>query len=99
MVLTTVVVRRSDGWAVLRNGGLQAVGGGVMATLGYGIVLWAMSRTTMASVASLRESSVLFAALLGTRLLGEPFGRRRAIAALVLVVGLVLIQLTKSGPH
>ena len=63
-----------------------------MATLAYAIVLWAMSRTTMVEVASLRESSVLFAALLGTRVLGEPFGRRRVIAALLLVLGLVLIQ-------
>jgi len=99
MVLTTILVRRSDGWAALRRGGLQAVGGGIMATIGYGIVLWAMSRMTMASVASLRESSVLFAALLGTRLLGEPFGRRRTIASFMLVVGLILIQLTKPGPR
>ena len=99
MVLTTILVRRRDGWSVVREGGLQAVGGGIMATVGYGIVLWAMSRTTMASVASLRESSVLFAALLGTRLLGEPFGRRRTIASFVLVAGLILIQLTKSARH
>jgi drug/metabolite transporter (DMT)-like permease len=98
MVLTTILVRGRDGWAAVRASGLRAVGGGIMATIGYGIVLWAMSRTTMASVAALRESSVLFAALLGTRLLGEPFGRRRAIAALVLVVGLVLIQMTKAAP-
>lgn len=98
MVLTTIMVRGRDGWAAVREGGLRAIGGGIMATIGYGIVLWAMSRTTMASVASLRESSVLFAALLGTRLLGEPFGRRRAIAALTLVVGLILIQSTKATP-
>jgi drug/metabolite transporter (DMT)-like permease len=67
-----------------------------MATLGYVITLWAMSRAPMASVASLRESSVLFAALLGTRLLHEPFGRRRLAAAALLVAGLVLVQLPRN---
>ena len=93
IVLTTVVVRGRDGLAALRRDGRRAVGGGVMATLGYAITLWAMSRAPMASIASLRESSVLFAALLGIRMLHEPFGRRRLISAALLVVGLVLVQL------
>ncbi len=92
IALTMLWLRGGAAGRALRAGGLHAVGGGLMATLGYAIVLWAMSRTTMAAVASLRESSVLFAAILGTRLLGEPFGRRRTIAALALVVGLVLVQ-------
>lgn len=92
LVATTVALRGREGLSVVRSVGPHAFGGGVMATIAYGIVLWAMSRTTMASVASLRESSVLFAAILGTRFLGEPFGRRRVLAALALMVGLVLIQ-------
>jgi drug/metabolite transporter (DMT)-like permease len=92
IALTTILVRGRAGLTSLRRNGPLALGGGAMATLGYAITLWAMSRTSMASVASLRESSVLFAAVLGTRLLGEPFGRRRTLAASVLVVGLVLVQ-------
>lgn len=91
--LTTVAIRRRAGLVALRRDGLRAMAGGVMATIGYGIALWAMSRAPMASVASLRESSVLFAALIGTRLLGESFGRTRVVAAVLLVVGLVLVQL------
>jgi drug/metabolite transporter (DMT)-like permease len=93
MVLTTLVVRRADGLAAFRRLGAQAIGGGLMATIGYAIALWALSRAPMASVASLRESSVLFAAILGTRLLGESFGRRRVVSALLLAVGLVLVQI------
>lgn len=95
IVVTTIWIRGRAGLAALRVGGLHALGGGIMATTGYVIVLWAMSRTTMASVASLRESSVLFAAILGTQLLGEPFGRRRTLAAFALVLGLVLVQAAK----
>jgi drug/metabolite transporter (DMT)-like permease len=91
--LTTIALRRRTGLAALRRDGLRAVGGGLMATLGYTIALWAMSRAPMASVASLRESSVLFAALFGTKLLGESFGRTRVVAAVLLVAGLVLVQL------
>jgi drug/metabolite transporter (DMT)-like permease len=43
-----------------------------MASLGsYGIALWAMTRAPVATVAALRETSVLFAVLLGTWLLKE----------------------------
>ncbi len=75
----------------LRAEGLRTAGGGVMAVTGYSIVLFAMSRTEMAVVASLRESSVVFAAWLGVRMLGEPFGRQRLLASVALVVGLVLV--------
>lgn len=93
MVLTTVVLRWSTGMDSLRRLGPYAVGGGLMATVGYTIALWALSRAPMASVASLRESSVLFAAILGTRLLGESLGRRRVISAFVLALGLILVQI------
>ena len=46
----------------------------------------------MAHVAALRETSVLFGALMGTLLLGESFGVRRVAAALVIVSGLVLMN-------
>ena len=93
MVLTTVILRWSTGLTSLRRLGPQAVGGGLMATVGYTIALWALSRAPMASVASLRESSVLFAAILGTRLLGESLGRRRIVSACILVAGLILVQI------
>jgi len=76
----------------LETAGLRGVGSGVLATLGYGIVLWAMSRGAMANVAALRETSVVFAALIGTRLLGEGFGERRLGAALCVALGVLLLQ-------
>lgn len=72
--------------------GVRGIGGGVLATLGYGIVLWAMSRGAMANVSALRETSVVFAALIGTRLLGEGFGTRRVGAALCVALGVLLLQ-------
>jgi drug/metabolite transporter (DMT)-like permease len=70
---------------------------GTLASLGsYGIALWAMTRAPVAVVAALRETSVLFAALIGTRLLAEPFGARRLAAACVIVIGAAILQVSRS---
>ena len=66
---------------------------GTLASLGsYAIALWAMTRAPVAMVAALRETSVLFAALIGTLLLREPFGWQRAIGTLVVVAGVAALR-------
>ncbi len=67
---------------------------GAAASLGsYGIALWAMTRAPVAVVAALRETSVLFAALLGTWLLKERFSLRRAAGTAVIVAGVIALRL------
>ncbi|MBV9835615.1 MAG: EamA family transporter, partial [Alphaproteobacteria bacterium] len=61
----------------LRTNWQRGVAGGLVAHGGYGIAIWALSQGPMAHVAALRETSVLFGALMGALLLGESFGRRR----------------------
>jgi drug/metabolite transporter (DMT)-like permease len=56
------------------------------------LVLWAQRRGALAVVAALRETSVLAAALLGTLVFGERFGRRRVLAAAVLAAGIVALN-------
>jgi drug/metabolite transporter (DMT)-like permease len=65
---------------------------GFIATVGYGIAIWALAKGPIAHVAAVRESSVLFAAVMGALLLGEPFGARRIAAAAVIAAGLVLMN-------
>jgi len=68
--------------------------GGALASLGsYGIALWAMSRAPVATVAALRETSVLFAVLLGSWLLKEGFTLRRLLGTCVIVGGVMAIRL------
>ena len=74
---------------------LPAVGGGVMSTLAYALVIWAMSVTPMAYVSAVRETSVVIAAWLGVRLLGEPFGRVRLLSAGVVTLGVILLHLAR----
>lgn len=78
--------------AYLRTNWHRGVAGGMVAHGGYGIAIWALSQGPMAHVAALRETSVLFGALMGALLLGESFGRRRVAAAGVIVAGLVLMN-------
>ncbi len=67
---------------------------GMIASLGsYGIALWAMTRAPVAVVAALRESSVLFAALISTAVLRENFGWQKALGTGVIVAGIVAIRL------
>ncbi len=70
---------------------------GTLASLGsYGIALWAMTRAPVAAVAALRETSVLFAVLLGTRLLKEPFGVRRAAGTICIFGGVMALRLAPA---
>lgn len=67
---------------------------GALASFGsYGIALWAMTRAPVSSVAALRETSVLFAALIGTLWLKERFGAQRALGTALVVAGVVTLRL------
>ena len=66
---------------------------GVLSVIAYGIVLWAQTRAPLAEVAAIRETSVVFGAVIGVRAFGESFGRRRVAAAVVIATGIVLISL------
>jgi drug/metabolite transporter (DMT)-like permease len=72
---------------------LLAIGGGVLSFLAYGLVIWAMRTTPMAYVSGLRETSVILATIIGTRLMGEPFGRERITAACIVAGGIGLLKL------
>jgi phosphonate utilization associated putative membrane protein len=82
----TIVAYARSRWPLAALGGTASIGS-------YAIALWAMTRAPVASVAALRETSVLFAAVLGTCLLKEKFGLQRAIGTLVVVAGVMALRL------
>ncbi|MBI2716043.1 MAG: EamA family transporter [Rhizobiales bacterium] len=67
--------------------------GGALQLLSYGIAIWAMTVAPIAIVATLRETSVLFGAVIAVVVLKEPLRALRIVAALLIVCGLVLIRL------
>jgi drug/metabolite transporter (DMT)-like permease len=65
---------------------------GALSILSFGSALYAFDLMETAKVSALRETAVVFAAMMGALFLGEGFGARRIVAALVLAAGLVLMQ-------
>ena len=94
MMLVFVLLRRGVGvlgdFTQVWKGGLI---GGALSLAAYWIAIWAMTVAPIALVAALRETSVLFAAVIAVVVLKEPLQRPRIIAALMIVCGLVLIRL------
>jgi drug/metabolite transporter (DMT)-like permease len=72
---------------------LTGLAGGALQLGSYGIAIWAMTLAPIAIVAALRETSVLFGALLAVVVLKEPLRAGRLVAALLIVCGLVLVRL------
>jgi drug/metabolite transporter (DMT)-like permease len=87
------LVRRRDVLAKQRPrilvSGLVA---GALSVLAYGLVLWAQTRGALAPIAALRETSVIFGAIIGTLVFREPFGRARIVATVLVVAGIVLLN-------
>jgi drug/metabolite transporter (DMT)-like permease len=79
--------------AYLRRGWRRGLLGGACSLGAYAIVLFAMTRAPVAAVAALRETSVLFAALIGGVWLKEGFGAMRFAGAASVVVGVAALKL------
>jgi drug/metabolite transporter (DMT)-like permease len=85
---------RGSGLAVdaLRNWKGALIAGG-LSVIAYWIAIWAMTVAPIAMVAALRETSVLFAAVIAIVVLKEPLRPIRLAAALLIVSGLAIIRL------
>lgn len=67
---------------------------GALGTISYGLALYALRLGQTVEVAALRETSVVFAAILGAVFMGEAFGKRRITAALVIATGAVVLKVS-----
>ena len=64
---------------------------GIISFAGYGLVLWAQTFAPIAQVTALRETSVVWGALIGFVVLRERLGPRRWLGAIVVALGAGLI--------
>jgi drug/metabolite transporter (DMT)-like permease len=68
----------------------------VVASIGsltsYSLVLWAYTQAPIYYVASIRESSIIFASLIGLTFFKEKGLIRKLIAAFVLFIGVVILE-------
>jgi drug/metabolite transporter (DMT)-like permease len=66
---------------------------GLLSAASYWIAMWAMTKAPIASVAALRETSILFAMLISVLALHEKMTGWRIAAALCIVAGVVALRL------
>lgn len=85
--------RKGQVWTYVRARWPLATVGAAASVGSYAIALWAMAVAPMALVASLRETSVLFAVALGAWLLKEPWTRWRILGAVSIVAGVIVLRL------
>jgi drug/metabolite transporter (DMT)-like permease len=71
---------------------IRALFAGGLSIASYGIALWAMTKAPIGLVAALRETSVLFAAILGALIFDERFGPKRWAALFLILIGIGLLR-------
>jgi drug/metabolite transporter (DMT)-like permease len=90
--LYMTATRRTQYFAALNARKRNGLIGGAMSAAAYAISLWAMTKAPVALVASLRETSVLFATLIGAHLLKERLTPRRWAGVGAVLVGVVALK-------
>jgi len=75
----------------VRPGIVTAMVGGLVSLLAYAMVIYAMNEAPLGAVSALRETSVLFALLIGYAFLGETLTARRILACVVIASGTLII--------
>lgn len=94
-IATALVVLRWKGAQVFRvdrKTWMLCALAGTMQMGAYWIVVWALAHAPMGAVSALRESSVLFVALISAFLLKEGLSARRMLSAVVVFAGIVWIR-------
>jgi drug/metabolite transporter (DMT)-like permease len=79
-----VSLRQAETWKVLA--------GGVFGLLSYGVVIWALTLAPMGRVSALRETSILFAVVIGVVFLKEKLTPARLTAALMIAGGAIALS-------
>lgn len=92
IICFTVYVRRHDLASAVTSNWRAGCTSGLLQFGAYALVIWAMSLGAMASVSALRETSVIFAALIGALVLKERVGALRITAAILVALGIVLMR-------
>lgn len=94
--LIALIWKKREIAAVLRNNALTGFAGGAMQVGAYWIIVYALAVAPMGMVSGLRETSVLFAALISTFLLKEGFGVWRFVSACLVTFGLIVSRASRD---
>jgi len=70
---------------------VKALAGGIISLLSYGAITAALAVGMVGPISALRETSIVFSALLGRMVLGEALTRRRILVCIAVTLGAVCI--------
>lgn len=90
--LSFILIRRRAPALPRGKEGALVVGAGILGTLGYCIAVWAMSQSAMGGVSAVRETSILFAALIGAFVLHEKMTAPKIFGALIVTAGVICLS-------
>jgi len=96
VLVTPAVVKRYGNRAIVaewRSNWIRIVLVGIFTLLAYILALKAYTITRVSYAGAVREISVVFAAFLGWRWLGEDFGAMRLVGAILLFAGILVIAI------
>lgn len=91
--LLCAFLRGREGFRKMQHAWKSGTAGGALSLGAYWISIWAMTQAPIASVAALRETSVLFAIAIATIFLKEKLTAWRLTAGIVIASGTVLLRL------
>jgi drug/metabolite transporter (DMT)-like permease len=91
--LAVLLIRKRPALEYVARHWARGLLGGVLSAGAYGVALWAMTRAPVAAVAALRETSVIFAALIGAWLLKEGHIARRVAGAVTVAAGVIALKI------
>ena len=93
LLLWTVLRRPADLLAYAQTQWHLAAFGGVGTLASYGLALWAMTQASVAAIAALRETSILFAIAIAALFLREKISPRRYLAIGLIAAGAILMRI------
>lgn len=95
MPLAYWLLRRDFAFDLKGRDSLKALAGGMLSFGSYGAVVLAFSLGDVGAITALRETSVVFAAIIGRVFLGEALTARRVLVCLAVTAGAVCIGLAR----
>ena len=91
-ILLTIMNKSGVVKKVLSKGKKILFIGGTLSYIVYGTIIWAFTQASVPTVAALRETSIIFALLIGTFFLKEKFSLLKTAAVLTIFFGVILLQ-------
>ena len=78
-----------------KEGKFRLFGGGLASFVAYLLVVWAFTQAPIALVTALRETSIVFAVLIGVFIFREKLNLAKVISTFLTIAGAVLLRFGK----